>query len=56
VAIQLAKRLVYRGLDATIWEALEQASTAMGIVQATEDALEGPRAFREKRKPQFKGR
>jgi 2-(1,2-epoxy-1,2-dihydrophenyl)acetyl-CoA isomerase len=56
VAIQLAKRLVYRGMDANIWEALEQASTAMGIVQATEDALEGPLAFIQKRKPQFQGR
>ncbi len=56
VAIQLAKRLVYRGLESSLWEALEQASTAMGIVQATEDALEGPRAFREKRRPQFQGR
>ena len=56
VAIQLAKRLVYRGMDASIWEALEQASTAMGIVMATEDVLEGPRAFLQKRKPQFQGR
>jgi enoyl-CoA hydratase/carnithine racemase len=56
VAIQLAKRLVYRGLDATLSEALEEASQAMGIVQSTEDAREGPLAYIEKRAPKFKGR
>ena len=56
VAIQLAKRLVYRGQNSDVGEALEAASYAMGIVQATEDAREGPRAFVEKRPPQFKGR
>ena len=56
VAIQLAKRLVYRGLDSDAQEALEAASQAMAIVQTTEDAREGPRAFAEKREPQFRGR
>ncbi|MGB6838081.1 MAG: enoyl-CoA hydratase-related protein, partial [Dehalococcoidia bacterium] len=56
VAIQLAKRLVYRGLDASVHEALEQASQAMAMVQSTEDAREGPRAFIEKRPPRFQGR
>jgi len=56
VAIQLAKRLVYRGLEAGMLEALEQAGLAMAMVQSTEDAREGPRAFIEKRKPEFKGR
>jgi len=56
VAIQLAKRLVYRSLDATVDQALEMAQGAMTIAQNTEDAREGPRAFVEKREPQFKGR
>jgi enoyl-CoA hydratase/carnithine racemase len=56
VAIQLAKRLVYRGLDATLSEALEEASQAMAMVQSTEDAREGPLAYIEKRPPKFKGR
>ncbi len=55
VAIQLAKRLAYRGLNADPLEALEAAGQAMAIVQSTEDAREGPRAFAEKRAPVFKG-
>ncbi|MEE8346764.1 MAG: enoyl-CoA hydratase-related protein, partial [Dehalococcoidia bacterium] len=56
VAIQLAKRLVYRSLDVGVDQALEMAQGAMTIAQSTEDAREGPSAFVEKRTPQFKGR
>ena len=56
VAIQLAKRLAYRSLDASWHEAFELAGQAMAIAQSTEDAREGPRAFVEGRKPSFKGR
>jgi 2-(1,2-epoxy-1,2-dihydrophenyl)acetyl-CoA isomerase len=56
VAIQLAKRLVYRGLDSTLLESLEQAQHAMAIVQSTDDAREGPRAFSESRQPKFTSR
>ena len=57
VAMQLAKRLVYRGVEGASWhEAFEMAGQAMAIAQATEDAREGPRAFVEKRPPKFVGR
>lgn len=56
VAIQLAKRLVYRSLDMTEDAALDMAQAAMVIAQSTEDAKEGPRAFVEKRAPKFVGR
>jgi len=36
--------------------ALDLAQQAMFIAQSTEDAREGPRAFAEKREPEFKGR
>jgi len=57
VAMQLAKRLVYRGLEGASWqEAFEMAGQAMAIAQSTEDAREGPRAFAEGRPPKFAGR
>jgi 2-(1,2-epoxy-1,2-dihydrophenyl)acetyl-CoA isomerase len=56
VAIQQAKRLAYRSLDATLDAALDLAGQAMFVAQSTEDAREGPRSFAEKREPEFKGR
>jgi 2-(1,2-epoxy-1,2-dihydrophenyl)acetyl-CoA isomerase len=56
VAIQLAKRLVYRSAHTDADGALDLAQQAMYIAQGTEDAVEGPRAFAEKREPDFKGR
>jgi enoyl-CoA hydratase/carnithine racemase len=56
VAMQLSKRLVYRGLDTGVIEHLEAAQQAMAIVQSTEDAREGPRAFNESRPPSFRSR
>ncbi len=56
VAIQQAKRLVYRSLELDVDAALDLAQQAMLICQTTEDAREGPRAFVEKREPEFKGR
>src|SRR5881409_227566 len=56
VAIQQAKRLAYRSQEVSLDAALDLAQQAMFIAQSTEDAREGPRAFAEKREPQFKGR
>ena len=56
VAIQQSKRLVYRSLDLDADAALDLAQQAMFICQNTEDARECPRAFIEKREPEFKGR
>jgi enoyl-CoA hydratase/carnithine racemase len=56
VAIQLAKRLVYRSSEVTQDQALELAQSAMIVAQSTDDAKEGPRAFSEKRKPNFQSR
>jgi len=56
VAIRMAKRLIYRSLELDLNKALEDHDLAMLIVESTEDAKEGPRAWVEKREPIFKGR
>jgi 2-(1,2-epoxy-1,2-dihydrophenyl)acetyl-CoA isomerase len=56
VAIQQAKRLVYRSAELSMDAALDLAQQAMFIAQSSEDSREGPRAFMEKREPEFKGR
>lgn len=54
-AVQLSKKLVYRSANVSFDEHLDMAQMAMFIAQSTDDAREGPRAFVEKREPQFKG-
>ncbi len=54
-AVQLSKKLVYRSANIPFDEHLDMAQMAMFIAQSTEDSKEGPRAFVEKRDPQFKG-
>ncbi len=56
VALRLAKRGVYRNLQADLASALEYESFAQQIVWRSEDAGEGIRAFVEKRPPLFQGR
>ena len=57
VAMELAKRLIYEGLETNnLFKELRSAEHAMLIARATEDAIEGPRAWAEKRPAQFKGR
>ena len=56
VSVQLIKRLAYRSAAVGVHEALEMAEHAMVIARTTEDAKEGPKAFAEKRPPNFLGR
>jgi enoyl-CoA hydratase len=56
LAVQAVKRSVLAGLGLPLEQALEK-ELEIGIpVSMSEDAREGPRAFKEKRKPVFKGR
>lgn len=54
-AVQLSKKLVYRSANVPFDEHLDMAQMAMFVAQSTEDAREGPRAFVEKREPNFQG-
>lgn len=54
-AVQLTKKLAYRSTNIPFDEHLDVAQMAMFVAQSTEDAREGPRAFVEKREPNFKG-
>ncbi len=56
VAIQYMKKLAYKSQDVDLDTSLNMAQWLQTIATSTEDAREGPRAFREKRAPQFTGR
>jgi enoyl-CoA hydratase/carnithine racemase len=56
IAVRLTKQAIISGLDLTLQEgiALERSLSAEAL--STADSVEGPKAFVEKRKPQFQGR
>ena len=56
MAVRAVKELAYRGIDMRLEEGLDLELEISQRVALTEDAREGPRAFTEKRKPDWKGR
>ncbi|MGI8927062.1 MAG: enoyl-CoA hydratase/isomerase family protein [Tepidiformaceae bacterium] len=56
LAVRAAKEAIQRGLDMPLEHGLAFEDLLIGRLFATEDAKEGPRAFAEKRKPDYKGR
>jgi enoyl-CoA hydratase/carnithine racemase len=56
LAVRAAKAAVWRGLDVPLEEGLRLEQLLAEPVRQSEDAQEGPRAFLDKRKPEFKGR
>jgi enoyl-CoA hydratase/carnithine racemase len=56
LTVAAAKEMVYLATDMGRLAGLEAARHLFDHVYKSEDALEGPRAFAEKRKPQWRGR
>ena len=54
--VRLAKEAVYRGLSLPIADGLHFENEQSRKVLASDDAREGPLAFAQKRKPQYKGK
>jgi E-phenylitaconyl-CoA hydratase len=56
LAVRAAKEAIVRGLTLPLADGLRLEAFLSGTLRGTEDAVEGPRAFAEKRKPVFRGR
>jgi enoyl-CoA hydratase/carnithine racemase len=56
LSVRAAKQIVYAAAERGWTEALEEGDRIYEPVYLSEDAQEGPRSFREKRPPQWKGR
>jgi len=56
LAVRMAKRMMVRSADMTLERSLQDAELAVMIANPADDVNEGRAAFREKRKPVFKGR
>ena len=56
LSVRAVKRMVLKGEDMPLEDAIETERLAFGLLYSSEDRIEGRLAFAEKRKPQFKGR
>ena len=56
LAVALAKEAVRKGFDLSLEDGLRLESDLAALLLTTEDRLEGAAAFREKRKPSYRGR
>ncbi|GAA3316047.1 MULTISPECIES: enoyl-CoA hydratase/isomerase family protein [Arthrobacter] len=56
LSVRAAKAVVYASRERHLSDALDESERIFASVYLSDDAQEGPRAFREKRTPEWKGR
>lgn len=56
LSVRAVKRLAHQGLDMPLAHAMDAERYVFGLMYASEDRVEGRKAFAEKRKPDYKGR